>query len=570
MANDLEIFLKSEEAKKNSLSGFVGSSKVQQAATTPTTPTASEVVINKSTEDGSNNIAPIPSSLLEPIVVDSPKPSAVGPALDANGNPVSKPQTTGQQKVADNPEVKKATPVVRKDAVIAPLTIKELELKTNLTLYPYLFGGELARIKHQFSDMNVNKYYLLLCLLVYGFDNKTLSSISPGQEKYVIDQGFINDFYKMAKQPLLQEALKKTPAWSKGCFTEVGKLGVTEVNGSNMSNNPITGPERNCPSLVEKLLNTIHPDAVENLEKFCNVIRTRSYLSLPKGSNSSIARLIAGINGAMEAFQTAINDVYNGIIYYVQQVYAFVNSQLAEAQKWLLSEFNKIIPLDLLCLILDTIQCVLDDVNFFTSLFNMSGPMMDYLNVTQNFVNSTSNFVSNPFTTLKAYLPPEVLKIVDMVDQIGNDPGGYLSDNLSNFGCAYVATALQGNLVGALVDKFGPQYGSITPLGNILTKSSAVYDRYGKGATLFPSTAASMGPNVYNGGKEDIYGNPISPGDIFANLKEDFKVLGEQTKEATAASSDITSGVSKFFGNVKTSVGKVFNGNKPEVQAEED
>lgn len=481
-----------------------------------------------------------------------------------------KPQTTGQQKLAENPEVRKATPVVDKDKKIEKASIKDLEKQTNLTLYPYLFGGELARIKHQFSNMNINKYYLLLCLLVYGFDNKTLSSSSQGHERYVIDEAFINDFYKMAKQPLLQEALKKTPAWQKGCFEEVGKLGATEVNADNMSNNPITGPTKNTPSLVENLLNKIHPDAVENLEKFCNMIRTRSYLSMPKGSFSSIGRLVAAINGVIETFQAIINDIYNGIIFYVQQVYAYVNSIVAEIQQTVLYAINQIIPLDLICLILDTMQCILDDINFFTSLFNMSGPLMNYLNITQNFVNSASTLVSNPFSTVAAYLPPEVNNIIDTVNQIGQDPGGYLSDQLSNFGYAYVATALQGNLVGALVDKFGPQYASVTPLGNILTKASSIYDRYGKGASFFPQTQASLGPNVYNSNREDVYGNPISPGNIGANLKEDFRILGEQTREASLAASEISDGVGKFVGNVKTSVGKIFNGNKPEVQAEED
>jgi hypothetical protein len=79
-----------------------------------------------------------------------------------------------------------------------------------------------------------------------------------------------------------------------------------------------------------------------------------------------------------------------------------------------------------------------------------------------------------------------------------------------------------------------------------------------------------LGPNVYNSNREDVYGNPISPGNIGANLKEDFKILGEQTKEASLAASEISDGVGKFVGSVKTSVGKIFNGNKPEVQAEED
>lgn len=496
---------------------------------------------------------------------NAPKPSAV----------VTPPQTPPEKRenAAEKPkqvvdQTKLATPVAKE--YVTKDEIRTLEKQTNLTLYPYLFSGELARIKHQFSNLNINKYYLLLCLLVYGFDNKTLSASIQGHEKYIIDEAFLNDFFKMAKQPLLQEALKKTPAWQKGCFKEIGKEGVTEANADNMAASPLTGPNKTTPSLVEKLLTKIHPDAVTNLEKFCNTIRTRSYLSLPKGSFSSLGRLVSAINGVVEAFQAIINDIYNGIIAYVQQVYVWVNGLIADAQKWLMSKIEEIIPLDLLCLLLDTLQVIMDDINFFTSLFNMSGPFMNYLNTIQTFMNTASNFLTNPFTTLTGFLPPDIQRIVDTVNQLGQDPGGFMSDMCSNYGYSYVATALQGNLIGALVNKFGPQYAGASPIGNILSKAGAIYDRYGQGATIFPSTNASLGPNVYSGGREDIYGNPIAPTDIIGNVKEDFKILNKNLQDASmyaAMSKDeISSGVSGFFGSMKNGIDKVNPFNKPSAE----
>jgi hypothetical protein len=44
--------------------------------------------------------------------------------------------------------------------------IHELEKQTNLTLYPYIFAGELARVRQRFSALNKNKYYLLLNLIL--------------------------------------------------------------------------------------------------------------------------------------------------------------------------------------------------------------------------------------------------------------------------------------------------------------------------------------------------------------------------------------------------------------------
>lgn len=457
-----------------------------------------------------------------------------------------------------NNETRFATPVAK--TTVTGEEIRELEKKTNLTLYPYLFGGELAKIKHQFTNLNKNKYYLLLALLVYGFDNKVLQSSIQGYEKYIIDDAFISDFLALARQPQISKILKKTPAWQKGCFDGIGKLGSTEMNASNMSNNPITGPEKTTPSLVEYLLNKIHPEAVENLEKFCNTIRTRAYLSMPKGSFGSLGRIVAGLQGVIGSFSKIINDIYNGVIYYVQKAYAWVNGILQEMQRQLMKAIEKIIPLSLICLILDTIQVILDDINFFTSLFNMSGPFLDYLNTIQNFVNISSNLIRNPFTTVLSYMPQEVQNVVNIVNQIGTDPGGYMADQLSNYGYAWVATALKGNLIGALVDKYGPQYGAITPLGNILTQSAAITSRYGQGATFFPPTAASLGPNLYNGGREDIYGTPVDPGNISLNVENNFRAAGDNLQAVGQGFSDLSKEASEFLGKVGDSFQNLFGG----------
>ncbi len=483
----------------------------------------------------------------------------VGKAI-AQSTPAAQSASKAAESAVKSQTTRFATPTVK--TTVTGEEIKDLEIKTNLTLYPYVFGGELARIKHQFSNLNTNKYYLLLALLVYGFDNKVLESAVQGQEKYIIDQGFINDFLALARQPELAEILKKTPAWQKGCFDGIGKLGSTEMNANNMANNPISGPEKTTPSLVEYLLNKIHPDAVENLEKFCNTIRTRAYLSLPKGAFGSLGRIVAGLQGVVAAFSQIINDIYNGVIYYIQQIYAWVNGILQEIQRQLLKAIERIIPLRLICLILDTVQVILDDINFFTSLFNMSGPLLNYLNTIQNFVNIASNLVTNPFTTVMAYMPPEVQNIINLVNQIGTDPGGFIADQLSNYGYAWVATALQGNLVGALVDKFGPQYAAITPLGNVLTKTAAIANRYGQGATFFPPTAASLGPNLYNGGREDIYGNPVDPGNIALNVENNFRAVGDNFKEVGRGFGQLSQEASDFLGKVGDSLENLFTGDE--------
>jgi hypothetical protein len=411
-------------------------------------------------------------------------------------------------------------------------TIKSLELKTNLNLLPYILGGELARIKHQFTDLNINKYFILLNFLIEGFDNNVLSAqIGNTQAKFVVDDTFIKDFQRMIEIPQLTQILKKTPAYFKGAFDSIGQFGNIEANGDRRDNNAMTGPNRYTPSLVTNAMEKILPGSVNNLEKFCNTIRTRAYLSMPTGSFGSIRRVINLINGVIRTLNTLINDFYKQLTKYIRKVYATINTIIDNIKTWLLNLINDIIPLDLLCLILDTVQVVLDDINFFTSLFNASGPWLNYLNTIQNYVNTTSNFIQNPFTTLAAFLPADVAKYVDSFESIGEDPEGFISDQLSNYGLSYINTALQGDVVGALVEKFGSKYSSgVTPLNGIMSKAKAIWDRYNSDDSQLPDVSDLMDANYYNGGTEDVLGNPKDPNDISANLRENFKVINEELK----------------------------------------
>jgi len=250
-------------------------------------------------------------------------------------------------------------------------------------------------------------------------------------------------------------------------------------------------------------------------------------------------------------------------------------------QKKIMSIINDIIPLDFICLILDTLQVLMDDINFFTSLFQMSGPFLNYLNTFQNFLNQASNFVSNPFSTIYAYLPSDVKNIIDTVNQIGTDPNGFIADKLNNYGYGYVLNALQGNLVAAAVNKFGPQYASITPLGNILSKATAIYQRYG---AQYPPTPAVIGPSIFTGtdGRSlNTNSNPIAQrnishsavsdvsqatqnlgtnigniiGGVGTNLQNDFCAFGAGLSEASCGFQGIPNDIS----NAMCSVGNTFN-----------
>jgi hypothetical protein len=398
----------------------------------------------------------------------------------------------------------------QKDAKANPkstgkVTEKDLQKQTGLSELEYGY------IKNNFCKKNANYYFLTLVFLVYGFDYQTVQAkIDSGQNYGVLTENMLKSILAMRDEPYISSFLYKTPAYKKGSFNKEGSVGMHSVNADNALTNPITGPATHGSVMTGGILEKMIPGANKSIEDLCTKIRTHSWLALPKTSFGSLQTLVAGINASIEAFQDMIHDIYQGAVIMIQKAYAYINGQIAKLQKQLMSFISEnIIDLDLLCDILCAIQVVLDDFNFISSLFNMNGSFMTYLNSFQQYLNVGSQFISNPFSTVSQYLPSNVKNIIDTVNQIGADPNGFLADKLNNYGQSYILNALQGNIVGAIVNKYGPQYAAVTPLGNILSKAGALYTHF---APNFPAESATMGPNIYTGYnnvKLDANGNPV-------------------------------------------------------------
>jgi hypothetical protein len=298
----------------------------------------------------------------------------------------------------------------------------------------------------------------------------------------------------------LESIFKKTPAYQSGFFKDFGNAGTTTVaNSTRVENNPVTGPQRQTPSLVEQALNKIHPKFTEELENYLNLIRSRAYLALPALAFGALQQVVSFINRVVTAFQILINEVYQGVVRAIQEFYAFINGIMVQIQQLILSLIEKIIPLDLLCLILATIQVILDDINFISGIFGQNGSFFDFLNIVQNFVNIGSNALANPFSFLQQFIPPEVQQVIDTVNQIGSDPNGFLADMLGNYGYSYVLNYLQGNIVAGLVNQFMPQAGALPIISEIMTRFG---DQLPAPLAFIPSTPAIIGPRIY----QDVQG----------------------------------------------------------------
>lgn len=407
-------------------------------------------------------------------------------------------------------------------------------------------------------------YNVYLLILING--NKAVGTKSTFVNKLGIT-GTINitvdhfrEVYLLAQTKPYKLFKTASKAGKDGAFETFQSAGIqSAMCQRQLSDNPVTGPKKNSPSLVEYALNKIHPKFTESLEKYCNMIKTHAYLSLPAMSFGSLQRVVAGLNGVVGAFQKVIFSVYKGVMNMIKQFYAAINAIMATIQKEIISLIEQIIPLDLICLILETVQVIMDDISFFSSLFGQSGSIFQYLNTFQTYLNQASTLVSNPFSTLSAYMPPEIKNIIDMVDQIGSDPSGFLTDQLSNFGYAWAVNALQGDILGAVINKYGAQYAAIGPVSQLLNSG----ENYQRNLEYYPPTPAVIGPNINlsNSKVRDQNGN-IYPNPTVCTLENlgisgAITDLGNSVNTLGSAVSDLGTAVSGDINNLAKNVGLI-------------
>jgi len=327
-------------------------------------------------------------------------------------------------------------------------------------------------------------------------------------------------------------ALKKTPAGLSGNLEVSGSEGLFASLSQMIDESPVKAAKRNTPTLVEQALNKIHPKFTETVEKYCVWIKSRAYLSMPPMGAGSLQRVVGALKGVMKAFQSIIFNIYKGVMRAIKQFYAYINGIISKIQKMLVSIIEQIIPLDLICLILEAVQTILDDVNFFSSMFGGKGSFFQYLNTFQSYINSASNMVRNPFSILKEFIPPEIQKIIDLVDQVGSDPNGFLTDQLNNYGYGYVMSALQGNFYGAIVSKYGGKFPALRAADYFVGRADGIAGGLGQSVP----NPASMGPNIHQtpeGKYVDDNNNPVNP--VEMSIKHFIKTSGKALNELNTA-----------------------------------
>lgn len=288
----------------------------------------------------------------------------------------------------------------------------------------------------------------------------------------------------------VMKAFKKTPAYKSKFFEDVGEVGVSLISNSDrITSSPATGAAKQTPSLLEQALNKIHPKFTEELEKYCNVLKGKLYLALPANILGSIQYAINYINGVITAYAQMINEVYQGCLNAIKEFVAMIDAIMQPIMLWLLTLLDSIIPLDIICLILDILSLFIGDITMYTNLFSQSVKISDFLSTFNIDAGPVGDFLSNPISTLKSFLPESVKNVIDLVDNAANDPMGYLGTVLSNYGYGYMMNYLKGDIMGGVLNQFGSKAPILYPISGIMKK-------YGFNGKVQLTDPNSPSPNV--------------------------------------------------------------------------
>jgi|694.fasta_scaffold77772_2 hypothetical protein len=433
------------------------------------------------------------------------------------------------------------------------LIIVELERGTGLSAAR---GGILEKI-HNICMPNENLYAALLYILNYGYDAINNNFAISGSDGVTITPDLYDWFVdKYIKENKLQNALKNTPAGQKNELENVGSQGDFSRLTAHNDLNVVTGPGVNAPCFGADLLNSIHPNMVNEIENFCNFIRTRSYLSLPSDAFGGITQAMWFVTGAVTAFYQAIVEIYQGMTQLINQVFIWINNIARMVQQYIVSVIEQIIPLDLICLVLSTVQTVLDDIGFFAQLFNGSDNLFNVLNSIQTVVNFASfgvNFAYNPLGGLAALFPEQANQVYNFISNIQNFPQAYLGKLVQNVGFGSVANNEGLQIANTIIQRFGlgAQLGPLQPIlasvGTVGNRSD--WYRTGEtgvsiaGLTVYPYVIPNNlgGPiydvnlNIFNwtGAAAADFNGVIN--NTIGNVSDDLKASGDYLKAAGQA-----------------------------------
>jgi hypothetical protein len=391
------------------------------------------------------------------------------------------------------------------------------------------------------AGKNLNQYAGYLYILIHGWGALDKSfSYHTVFAPYVVTKETYNDFIDKSAGILyncgLLDLCKRTcPAGKNGQLNDLGRLGLfSRLTGFQVTN-PITGPAIQLPPSSKDTLDVQHSGFVDGLQSFCESINTHAYLKcFAVGSYGGFQEAIHSITNTVHDFYDAMFDLYQDMQLLMIQAQMMIQQYIADLQFFLTNRFlqGKIgLFLSLICLVLSTVQTVIDDVAFFGSLFDGSDNLFAVLNSVQTVVNfgaQAIEYIYNPITAgLPALFPKEAKQLVDFVNKLGDVPSNYLGILLKHFsfgkamhnkGIAIANTIIQHYGLGSQLGDLNPMlqsFGCVVPSGNWHRTNPPVI----KGPITFKP------PKVPYNLRTRVQVDPYSLSSIWQMVKKDFSNL---------------------------------------------
>lgn len=331
-----------------------------------------------------------------------------------------------------------------------------------------------------FDLVDRNKYAAQLDMLVNGFKSiGHIWNVYEGPAFYITGydpsdptKSTYNNFIAwMERNNLLEKCRSLTPAGKRGELVPTNRLGAYTLGTAMMPMNAMTGPAQNTPPLMDALLNSIDPNMVTNIENVCNIIRSRSYFSLPASAFGSLQTLLYKAQGAVQGFIDAIYNLYCGVIDLMRKFAIMINGYIAMFNQIVYDFICQYIDLDLICAILGAAQSLLDDVAFFAQLFDGGDSLFNAINSIQrviNYASETLAYAYNPISVLN--LIPGVGNVMLQFNQLLSDPEAFMGNLITQFGLGKTGNNKALQIANAIMLRYGIT-SQLGPLGPILLQA---------------------------------------------------------------------------------------------------
>jgi hypothetical protein len=420
------------------------------------------------------------------------------------------------------------------------------------------------------SGKNLNQYAGYLYILVHGWKSLDKSfSYHTVFAPFVVTKETYNDFINkdagvLYNCGLLDICKQKCPAGISGQLNDLGRLGLfSRLTGFQITN-PMTGSATHFPPSIKDTIDAQHSGFLDGLQSYCESINTHAYLKcFSLGSYGAIQEAVHSFTNTVQDFYSAMYDLYQDMQLLMIQAQMLIQQYIADLEYFLTTEFSQGrigLFLAVICMILSTVQTLIDDVAFFGSLFNGSDNLFSVLNSVQSIVNigaQAMDYISHPITgVLPAVFPKQTKQILDFINNLGNVPSNYFGILLKHFsfgkamnnkGMAIANSIIQHYGLGAQLGDLNPMlqtFGCALPAGNWHRTAAPVL----KGATFFkglkiPSNAKARSKvdpysisSIWQMAKSD-FSNLSTDGGV---LEKDVEKLGSSLKSLFVPSNNIT------------------------------